>query len=158
MTLFIPISWILDKNPMPPWQGLLFPLHCYWILYEWWMRMVHVWISRGNRPNELSSALQYSLDEMTYPLHINWCDHFISTTFHRCHHSERLLFTALTGGIFIWQIVSKVWNLMVTKQSHKNVHISKIEPWDPIKLQTFLYTWIYLFLLYCSILLTITTY
>lgn len=123
VTLFIPISWILDKNPMPPWQGLLFLLCCYWILYKWWMKTVHVCLSRGNHPNEFFSALQYAMDEITYPFHINWCDRFISTTFHSCHHSERLVFTALTGGIFIWQTVLKVWNLMVTKQSHKNVRM-----------------------------------
>lgn len=151
VTLFVPISWILDKNPMPPWQGLLFLLCCYWILYKWWMKTVHVCISRGNHPNEFFSALQYAMDEITYPFRINWCDRFISTTFHSCHRSERLVFTALTGGIFIWQTVLKVWSLMVTKQSHKNVHISRTQPWDPIKIPTFLYVWIYLFLFYFSL-------
>lgn len=133
---------------MPPWQGLLFLLRSYWILHEWWMRAVHVWISRGNHPNELSSAVQYALDETTYTLCINWHDRFISNTFHSCHRSERLAFTALTGGLFIWQTMFEIWNLMVTKQSHKNVHISKIQPRDPIKLPSFLYIWIYLFLLH----------
>ena len=151
VTLFIPISWILDKNPMPPWQGLLFLLCCYWILYEWWMKTVHVWTSRGNHPNELSSALQYAMDEMTYPFHINWCDCFISTPFHSCHHSERLEFMAVTGGIFIWQTVLEVRIFMITKQSHTSVPIGKIQPWDPIKIPTFLYIWIYLFLLYFSL-------
>lgn len=136
---------------MPPWQGLLFLLYCYSILYKWWMRTAHVWISRGNHPNEFSSALQYAVDEVTYPFCINWCDRFISTTFHSCHHSEELVFTALAGGIFIRQTVLEAWNLMVTKQSHKNVHISKIQPWDPIKIPTFLYIQIYFFLLYNSL-------
>lgn len=128
---------------MPPWQGLLFLLHSYWILHEWWMRAVHVWISRGNSPNELSSAVQYALDETSYTLCINWCDCFISNTFRSCHCSERLVFTALTGGIFIWQALLEIWNVMVTKQSHKNVRICKIQPRDPIKLPNFLYVWIF---------------
>lgn len=40
---------------------------------------------------------------------------------------------------------------MAAKQSRNNVHISKIQPWDPIKSPTYLCTQIYFFLLYISL-------